>query len=133
MLGIALGVEATRRRHRMLFTRAADLVQSLLEARDERRLTPLQQRYQKVALLVVDELGFVPFERAGGEPPPFSAMALMGCSFHVAVGSCHVLCRHQRCVAYSAETNSECKASMCRSSAPRIFVNGGTSPKSWMT
>jgi DNA replication protein DnaC len=50
----------------VLFTRAADLVQSLLEARDERRLTTLQQRYQ-VALLVVDELGFVPFERAGGE------------------------------------------------------------------
>jgi DNA replication protein DnaC len=52
MLGIALGVEATRRRYRVLFTRAADLVQSLLEARDERRLTALQQRYQKVALLV---------------------------------------------------------------------------------
>jgi DNA replication protein DnaC len=30
-------------------------------------LTALQQRYQKVALLVVYELGFVPFERAGGE------------------------------------------------------------------
>ncbi len=42
-------------------------VQSLVEARDERRLTALQQRYQKVALLIVDELGFVPFERAGGE------------------------------------------------------------------
>jgi len=67
MLGIALGVEATRRRYRVLFPRAADLVQSLIEARDERRLTALQQRYQKVALLVVDELGFVPFERAGGE------------------------------------------------------------------
>jgi DNA replication protein DnaC len=67
MLAIALGVEATRRRYRVLFTRAADLVQSLLEARDERRLTALQQRYQKVALLVVDELGFVPFERTGGE------------------------------------------------------------------
>ena len=67
MLAIALGVEATRRRCRVLFTRAADLVQSLLEARDERRLTALQQRYQKVALLIVDELGFVPFERAGGE------------------------------------------------------------------
>jgi DNA replication protein DnaC len=66
-LAIALGVEATRRRRRVLFARAADLVQSLLEARDERRLTVLQQRYQKVALLVVDELGFVPFERAGGE------------------------------------------------------------------
>jgi DNA replication protein DnaC len=67
MLAIALGVEATRRRFHVLFTRVAGLVQSLLEARDERRLTALQQRYQKVALLVVDELGFVPFERAGGE------------------------------------------------------------------
>jgi DNA replication protein DnaC len=42
-------------------------VQSLVEARDERRLIVLQQRYQKVALLIVDELGFVPFERTGGE------------------------------------------------------------------
>jgi DNA replication protein DnaC len=30
MLGIALGVEATRRRYRVLFTRAADLAQSLI-------------------------------------------------------------------------------------------------------
>jgi len=66
-VAIALGVEATRRRVRVHFARAADLVQSLVEARDERRLTALQQRYQKVALLVVDELGFVPFERTGGE------------------------------------------------------------------
>ena len=67
MLAIALGVEATRRRYRVLFTRAADLVQNLIEARDERTLTHLQQRYEKVALLIVDELGFVPFERAGSE------------------------------------------------------------------
>lgn len=66
-VAIALGVEATRRRMRVYFARAADLVQSLVEARDERRLTILQQRYQKVALLIVDELGFVPFERTGGE------------------------------------------------------------------
>jgi len=52
---------------RVLFARASDLVQSLIEARDQRRLTALQQRYQKVAFLVVDELGSVPFERAGGE------------------------------------------------------------------
>jgi hypothetical protein len=49
------------------FARAADLVQSLVAARGERRLTALQQRYQKVGLLIVDELGFVPFERTGGE------------------------------------------------------------------
>jgi DNA replication protein DnaC len=66
-VAIALGVEASRRRVRVHFARAADLVQSLVEARDERRLTALQQRYQKVALPIVNELGFVPFERAGGE------------------------------------------------------------------
>lgn len=66
-LAIALGVEAARRRFRVAFTRAADLVRSLLEARDERTLTRLHQRYQRVALLIVDEVGFVPFDRAGGE------------------------------------------------------------------
>ena len=34
MLAIALGVEAVRRRKRVVFTRAADLVRDLLEARD---------------------------------------------------------------------------------------------------
>ncbi len=66
-LSIALGVEATRRRHRVLFTRAANLVRTLVEARDERTLGRLQQRIQRVELLIVDELGFVPFDRIGGE------------------------------------------------------------------
>src|SRR5580692_7584690 len=66
-LAIALGVEAARQRRRVLFTRAADIVRSLLEARDARELGRLQRRLQKVDLLVLDELGFVPFDRAGGE------------------------------------------------------------------
>lgn len=66
-LAIALGVEATRRRKRVYFTRAADLVRDLLEARDERRLGKLQARLQRVPLLILDEFGFVPFDRAGGE------------------------------------------------------------------
>ncbi len=44
-----------------------DLVRELIEARDELTLSRLHQRYLRVALLVVDELGFVPFERTGGE------------------------------------------------------------------
>ncbi len=67
MLAIALGVEAARRRRRVVFARAADLVRELLEARDERTLTRLHQRYQRADLLICDELGFVPFDRAGGE------------------------------------------------------------------
>ncbi|HEY3864565.1 MAG TPA: ATP-binding protein, partial [Solirubrobacteraceae bacterium] len=66
-LAIALGVEAARRRRRVLFTRAADIVRSLLEARDARELGRLQRRLYQVDLLVLDELGFVPFDRAGGE------------------------------------------------------------------
>lgn len=67
MLAIALGVEAARQRKRVRFARAADLVRELLEARDARQLGRLQSRYQRVDLLICDELGFVPFDKVGGE------------------------------------------------------------------
>jgi len=66
-IAIALGVEAAKRRYRVAFVRAADLVRELLEARDEKTLGRLYGRYSRVTLLVIDELGFVPFDRAGGE------------------------------------------------------------------
>ena len=66
-LGIALGVEATKRRFRVMFVKAADLVRQLIEARDERMLSRLHQKLRAVNLLIVDELGFVPFDRTGGE------------------------------------------------------------------
>jgi DNA replication protein DnaC len=66
-LAIALGVEAARQRRRVLFVRAAELVRQLLEARDARELGRVQRRLHGVELLVLDELGFVPFDRAGGE------------------------------------------------------------------
>lgn len=66
-LAIALGVEAAKRRMRVSFVKAAELVRMLLEARDDRMLGQLQARLRRVTLLVIDELGFVPFDRAGGE------------------------------------------------------------------
>jgi len=66
-IAIGLGVEAARRRFRVNFTRAADLVRTLLEARDARLLGRLHRRIQRADLLIVDEMGFVPFDRAGGE------------------------------------------------------------------
>jgi DNA replication protein DnaC len=51
----------------VFFARAADLVRHLIEARDTRELTRLQQRLLRVDVLIVDELGFVPFDRIGGE------------------------------------------------------------------
>ena len=51
-LAIALGIEAAKLRRRVLFARAADLVRSLLEARDQRELTRLHLR--GVELHIVD-------------------------------------------------------------------------------
>src|SRR5690606_35237664 len=66
-LAIGLGVEAARGRKHVAFVRAADLVRTLLEARDERSLGRLHRRYRRIDLLILDEVGFVPFDRAGGE------------------------------------------------------------------
>ena len=53
-LAIALGVEATKQKRRVLFIRAADLVCQLLEARDGRELTRLQQRLRRIDVLIID-------------------------------------------------------------------------------
>ncbi len=66
-IAISIGVEAARRRYKVAFHRAADLVRLLTESRDERTLTALHRRIRRVDLLILDEMGFVPFERAGGE------------------------------------------------------------------
>ncbi len=66
-LAIALGVEAARQRKHVAFHRAADLVLALREARDQRSLDRLHRRSRRVDLLILDEVGFVPFDRAGGE------------------------------------------------------------------
>ncbi len=66
-LAIALGIEAARQRRRVAFARAADLVRMLVEARDNRELGRTQRRLDRVDLLILDEVGFVPFDRAGGE------------------------------------------------------------------
>ncbi|MEW6236844.1 MAG: IS21-like element helper ATPase IstB [Candidatus Omnitrophota bacterium] len=66
-LAIALGMEAARRRYRVAFTRASDLVRDLMEAKDERTLGRLHQRCLGVSLLIVDELGFTPFDKTEGE------------------------------------------------------------------
>ena len=46
------------------FTTAASLVHELIEARDERRLLNLQKKLARLKLLIIDELGFVPLNRA---------------------------------------------------------------------
>ena len=66
-LATALGVEAARQRHRVTWFRAADLVRTLIEAKCSRELGRLERRLARSKVLILDELGFVPFDREGGE------------------------------------------------------------------
>jgi len=66
-LAIALGVEACKRKYRVRFFRAADLVRDLTEARDDRQLGKMHRHLLSQDVLILDELGFVPFDRVGGE------------------------------------------------------------------
>jgi len=64
---LALGLAACQKGHSVAFTTAAALVHELMEARDERRLRALQKHLNTVKLLIVDELGYVPFTAVGSE------------------------------------------------------------------
>ena len=64
---LALGLAACQKGQSVAFTTAAALVHDLMEARDERRVRVLQKHLASVKLLILDELGYVPFTAVGGE------------------------------------------------------------------
>lgn len=66
-LSIALGLCACRRGYNVRFVTAVGLVNELVEARNEKLLLRLQTKLAKLHLLVVDELGYVPFSKTGAE------------------------------------------------------------------
>lgn len=66
-LATALGVEACRNNYRTRFVSCYALVNELLEARQERTLQRLIQRHARYDLLILDELGYIPFSREGSE------------------------------------------------------------------
>ena len=66
-IALALGLAACQKGYSVAFTTAAALVHELMEARDERRLRALQKHLNTAKLLIVDELGYVPFTAVGSE------------------------------------------------------------------
>lgn len=66
-LATALGIEACRQNRRVRFTTAYNLANELIEAREARSLSRLIGRYARYELLIVDELGYVPFSKEGAE------------------------------------------------------------------
>lgn len=63
----ALGLEACAKGKRVRFYRVTELVTTLMEARDEHQLGRLKTQLQKLDLLILDELGYVPATKVGAE------------------------------------------------------------------
>jgi DNA replication protein DnaC len=66
-LATALGMEACRQGWRTRFVTGCALANELIEARDEKILSRVMKRYGSYGLLIVDELGYVPFSKDGAE------------------------------------------------------------------
>ncbi len=66
-LSIALGIEACRQGHTVRFFRVPDLVSMLLEKHQAGTLARFQKEITSCDLLILDEVGFVPFHQTGAE------------------------------------------------------------------
>ena len=66
-LATALGIEACDQGVGTKFITGCGLVNELTEARDEKSLRATLKRYFSYGLLIIDELGYVPFSKAGSE------------------------------------------------------------------
>jgi len=66
-LATALGMEACRQGVRTRFVTGCGLANELIEAKDEKILGRVINRYAGYGLLVIDELGYVPFSKQGAE------------------------------------------------------------------
>lgn len=62
-----LGVEACRQGYRVLFQTASQLVNTLVEAREEKGLERSLKKLARFHLLIVDELGYIPFSEQGAQ------------------------------------------------------------------
>lgn len=66
-MATALGVEACRQGHAVQFFRASDLVSLLQEKFAAGSLSRFREKVKKVDLLILDEVGYVPFNQTGSE------------------------------------------------------------------
>ena len=66
-LATGLALAACRQGHRVRFYTAAELVNALSEAHDERRLGRVLAQALKQQVIVLDELGYIPFSTQGAQ------------------------------------------------------------------
>jgi DNA replication protein DnaC len=66
-LAIALGYQACLKGHSVLFAPAIDTVNNLIAAQNADRLKQELKKYLRPALLIIDELGYLPVNKTGAD------------------------------------------------------------------
>ena len=66
-LATALGYAACLKGHSVLFSSAIDIINTLAAAKNAGRLKQEIKKYAKPALLIVDELGYLPIDKSGAD------------------------------------------------------------------
>lgn len=66
-LASALGYQACLKGYTVLFASAIDVINNLISAQRSDRLKQELKRYQKVSLLILDELGYLPIDKNGAD------------------------------------------------------------------
>ena len=66
-LAIAFGREACKRGYKAKFFTASRLVNTYIEARQERTILKLEKHIRQCDLIIIDELGYIPLDRMGAE------------------------------------------------------------------
>lgn len=66
-LASALGYAACQAGHSVLFTTAVDAINALLAAQAAHRLGPELKKYLSPAVLILDEIGYLPLDKAGAD------------------------------------------------------------------
>lgn len=66
-ISIGLGLKACMAGYNVYFAHVPDLVIKLKEAKNERTLITLKKKFEKYQLIVLDELGYISFDKEGAE------------------------------------------------------------------
>jgi len=66
-IAIALGMSACQQGYKVRFYTAAGLINELVEAQETHRLRRLETHLERYHLVILDELGFVPFSQSGAQ------------------------------------------------------------------
>ena len=64
-IAIGLGIKACREGFKVLFTSAPTLINKLKECKSTKTLTTIQRQFEAYDLIILDELGYISFDKEG--------------------------------------------------------------------